>query len=148
MIRESRWIGLCAVGLAAWAMAMQPVAAQARPLRGPLLRAERRLARAQAALDREAAPASNVAKVPKPAEPPKAAASSPRAAAPSQAASSGVTRTGYEAPVRPVPTPAFAAASPAAEPAADGTVSVLVRPETPKADQPVEPLRFPDASAP
>ncbi len=143
-----RRIGFCTLAMAAWAsLAMLSVTAEARPLRGPLLRAERRLARAEAALEREAA---SLPRNPKPAEPPKAATPKPQAAAPKPQAASRpeVARTGYEAPVRPVPTPVAGTSSAAAEPAADGTVSVLVRPEATKADQPAEPLRFPDASAP
>lgn len=150
-----RRIGLCTLAMAAWAsLAMLSVTAEARPLRGPLLRAERRLARAEAALEREAA---SLPRNPKPAEPPKAATPRPQAAArkpqpaaprPQAASQPEVARTGYEAPVRPVPTPVAGTSSAAAEPAADGTVSVLVRPEATKADQPAEPLRFPDASAP
>jgi len=148
------------------AVASRPIDAEARPLRGPLMRAERRMARAQAVIERERVVApravSATAPVPRVATGSEAAAGSPpapnnavksaaptgpRAAAPERAAPQPeVARAGYEAPVRPLP--AAGGSSAAAEPAADGTVSVLVRPDAPRADQPAEPLRFPSASAP
>jgi len=129
---------------------------EARPVRGPVLRAERRLARAQALLERERTqvparprmadlrrdPATgDTAAAEKPRVPtgtptaaPPAATTTPgtQAAAPAKpsvTAAPGVARAAYEAPV---PTPADeGAAAPASrgEPAADGTYSVLVQPQ-------------------
>lgn len=129
---------------------------EARPVRGPVLRVERRLARVQALLERERTqvparprmadvrrdPATGDAAA---AEKPRSPAGAPTAAPPAatttpaaQAAAPakppvttapGVARAAYEAPV---PTPADeGGAAPASrgEPAADGTYSVLVQPE-------------------
>ena len=152
--------------------------AEARPVRGPVLRAERRLARAQALLERERTqvpsrprmadlrrdPATgDTAAAEKPGAPtaaPPAATTTPgtQAAAPAKppvTTAPGVARAAYEAPV---PTPADkGGAAPASrgEPAADGTYSVLVQPEGATAKAPSDagtqagsPLRFPDASKP
>ena len=127
-----------------------PGQVEARPVRGPVLRAERRLARAQALLERERTqvparprPADarrdqatgDTAAAEKPrvptaaAEPAATTAPGTRAAAPAKPAATaapGVARAAYEAPV---PTPADeGGAAPASrgEPAADGTYSVLV----------------------
>lgn len=158
--------------------------AEARPVRGPLARAERRVIRAQAAFDRElarplgrvrlievpvypvspgAVPAVGAAAIPSPAVPAAAQAAAaaparvarppePRAAAASPKTEPGVARAGFEAQLpEPVSSPREAAAT---EPAADGTVSVLVRPDAPPAGSPpvqeraAEPLLFPGSSQP
>ena len=169
------WLCLAAGGLAVWAGG-----ADARPLRGPLLRAERRVVRAQAALDRELArppvrgrvverglepgPAATTAAAPGAASPARPATSAATALPPTAARAAEprpasaprpepeVARAGYESPVPPAA--AGEPRSAPARPAADGTVSVLVRPgsvpATPPAAQErsVEPLRFPEASKP
>lgn len=134
-----------AIGLAMATVLGTAAVAEARPVRGPVVRAERRIARALAALDRERAQASARAQ----------AAAEAKPAAPTAAAGAGdVARTAYEAPV-PKQAAAIAGSAASREPAADGTVSVLVQPgaaaPTPAASstaQPGEPLRFPDASTP
>jgi hypothetical protein len=170
-----------AIGLAMASVVGMSGAVEARPVRGPVVRAERRIARALAALDRERAQASaraqaagpaqaasqakptqptqaagptQAAALAKPASPTQAAAEA-KPAAPTAAAGAGdVARTAYEAPV-PKQAAAIAGSAASREPAADGTVSVLVQPgaaaPTPAASsaaQPGEPLRFPDASTP
>jgi hypothetical protein len=164
-----------AIGLAMASVVGMSGAVEARPVRGPVVRAERRIARALAALDRERAQASaraqaagpaqaasqakptqptQAAALAKPASPTQAAAEA-KPAAPTAAAGAGdVARTAYEAPV-PKKAAAIAGSAANREPAADGTVSVLVQPgaaaPTPAASstaQPGEPLRFPDASTP
>jgi hypothetical protein len=170
-----------AIGLAMASVVGMSGAVEARPVRGPVVRAERRIARALAALDRERAQASaraqaagpaqaasqakptqptqaagptQAAALAKPASPTQAAAEA-KPAAPTAAAGAGdVARTAYEAPV-PKQAAAIAGSAANREPAADGTVSVLVQPgaaaPTPAASstaQPGEPLRFPDASTP
>lgn len=156
--------------------------AEARPVRGPVARAERRVFRAQMALERELArPLGRVRVIEVPVYPvlpggmpgavaegvlPPVAASPaaqpvvpapapgqaavrppvPPAAGGAPAAQAGVARTAFEAPL---PEPV---AAPQPEPAADGTVSVLVRPEAQPAGSPparaAEPLLFPGASQP
>jgi hypothetical protein len=141
--------------------------AEARPVRGPVARAERRVWRAQMALERELtrplgrgrvieAPAdprapggmagsATEAVVPSAAAAPRARtiAPTPAAAAPTGA---GVARTAFEGPLpEPIAVPESAAA---AEPAADGTVSVLVRPAESQPARAAEPLLFPGASQP
>jgi len=157
-----------AVYLVAWmaATVVGPGVADARPIRGPVARAERRMFRAQMALERELArplgragvievPAQAVERAATPAQPtrpPEPRAAAAAAAAPQ--AESGVARAAFEAPVpRPATADAPRPAAPS-EPAADGTVSVLVRPEAqpaaqPKAQEPAaEPLLFPGTSQP
>jgi hypothetical protein len=152
------WLGF-AFGVALSAIVVLPGLAEARPVRGPVMRVERRVARVQAMLEREReraqAPArprvadarrdaatAGTAAVDRPrpasgtptaAPPAAAAASGAHVAAPAKppaASAPGVARAGYEAPV---PTPASEAASRApsvpGEPAADGTFSVLVQPQ-------------------
>jgi chemosensory pili system protein ChpA (sensor histidine kinase/response regulator) len=158
-----------AIGLAMASVVGVSGAVEARPVRGPVVRAERRIARALAALDREraqasaraqaagqakpAAPAQAAAQA-KPASPTLAAAEAKPAAPTAADGARDVARTAYEAPV-PKQAAAIAGSAASREPAADGTVSVLVQPRvdapTPAASsaaQPGEPLRFPDASAP
>lgn len=133
------WAGFVGV-MEFMAIGLAPAPAEARPLRGPLLRAERRVIRAEAALEREAARAAN-----RPRGVERTAAAETAAAPPAKPLPpAGPT------PANPV-TPA-AAVMPAAveapgEPAADGTVSVLVRPES-AAKSPPEPLRFPGGQTP
>lgn len=160
--------------------------AEARPIRGPVARAERRVWRAQMALEREltrpvgrarvievpaypvlpgAVPAVGPQVIVPPAVPAPAAQAVVPAPVPTQAAvrppvpptaatpplaPTGVARTAFEAPLpEPVATPT-PAALPA--PAADGTVSVLVRPEAaptgapPAQERSGEPLLFPGAA--
>jgi hypothetical protein len=164
-----------AIGLAMASVVGMSGAVEARPVRGPVVRAERRIARALAALDRERAQASARAQALAPAQPvaPAPAAAPAKPAATAQAAAQAkpaaeakptaptaadgardVARTAYEAPV-PKQAGAIAGSAASREPAADGTVSVLVQPgadaPTPAASsaaQPGEPLRFPDASTP
>ena len=164
-----------AIGLAMASVVGMSGAVEARPVRGPVVRAERRIARALAALDRERAQASARAQALAPAQPvaPAPAAAPAKPAATAQAAAQAkpaaeakptaptaadgardVARTAYEAPV-PKQAGAIAGSAASREPAADGTVSVLVQPgadaPTPAANsaaQPGEPLRFPDASTP
>lgn len=151
--------GRAGVSLAVFATALVAGVgtAEARPIRGPMARAERRVWRAQAAVERELArpagrgrvievpprPARSggvadagaavVSETPRPVAPPPAA---PASAAPPPTRAS-VARTSLEAPL---PEPV---AAPPAEPAADGTVSVLVRPAGSPPVQAPEPLRFP-----
>jgi len=147
--------------VAAWTVAMLALTAnaEARP-RGPVMRAERRLARAEAGLDREEArtrAAQRAGEVrreaeaarPAPATPRPATAarpalppSRPRAAEPTPAQ---VAPAAFEDPVPPGPARAAPSVTRPGEPAEDGTYSVLVRPEA--AAQPA-PLAFPDASTP
>lgn len=136
-----RPIAVCAgfVGFMVF-MAIGLAPAEARPLRVPLLRAERRVIRAEAALEREAARAAN-----RPRGVERTAAAETAPAPPAKP----LPPTG-PTPANPV-TPA-AAVTPAAveapgEPAADGTVSVLVRPESAAKSAP-EPLRFPGGQTP
>ena len=170
-----------AIGLAMATVVGMTGVAEARPVRGPVVRAERRIARALAALDRERAQASARGQALPPAQPAAAAqaAAPAKPAAPAQAAAQAkpasptlaaaeakpaapmaatgardVARTAYEAPV-PKQAGSIAGSAASREPAADGTVSVLVQPgadaPTPAASsaaQPGEPLRFPDASTP
>jgi len=158
-----------AIGLAMASVVGMSGAVEARPVRGPVVRAERRIARALAALDRERAQASARAQAlaPAPAAAPAKPAATAQAAAQAKPAAEAkptvptaadgardVARTAYEAPV-PKQAGAIAGSAASREPAADGTVSVLVQPgadaPTPAANsaaQPGEPLRFPDASTP
>jgi len=158
-----------AIGLAMATVVGMAGAVEARPVRGPVVRAERRIARALAALDRERAQASARGQAVPPAQPAAAAqaAAPAKPASPTLAAAEAkptaptaadgardVARTAYEAPA-PKPAGSIAGSAASREPAADGTVSVLVQPgadaPTPAANsaaQPGEPLRFPDASTP
>lgn len=151
--------------------------AEARPFRGPLGRAERRLARAQATLERELArPQGRARAEVQPAEAGRVPAAATPAPAPTQVKSPPALvppPTPQAAARAPEPRPAVNPASPQAkqpelartafespvpasvsEPAADGTVSVLVRPgaEAPaaKAAQPPagDPLLFPESAKP
>ena len=165
--------GITAAGLAAAMVVGASGAADARPVRGPLMRAERRVARAQAVLERELArpqdrpraaeriaaqarDAASPTPAAKPDAPAKAAAAPAAPANPlALPARGGVAQATFEAPAATLaPTPAAAsdAANAAAlEPAADGTISVLVRPEGEAGAKPAqagEPLRFPDPSTP
>ena len=139
--------GISAAGLAAAMVVGASGAADARPVRGPLMRAERRVARAQAVLERElarpqdrpraaeriAAQARDAAS-PTPAAKPDAPAKAAAApAAPAKQldlpARGGVAQATFES-LAPTPAAASDAAGGAVrEPAADGTYSVLVRPE-------------------
>lgn len=164
--------------------------AQARPMRGPVARAERRVIRAQMALERElgrplgfvrvnevpaqplgqavnqpinqAAPPVAGGAIPRPAQPGAVPAVAPMAERPQPAVRP--LDAGAAAAIPPGGQPAVARAAfeaglprrsaPAAEQAADGTVSVLVRPdrEPPAAAQvpqerAEEPLLFPGASS-
>jgi len=150
-----------ALHLLAWAAAtvVGSGVAEARPIRGPVGRAERRVFRAQMALERELArpqgrarvievPAQAVERPAIPAQPTRPP--EPRAAAAASQAEQGVVRTAFEAPVpRPAAADAPQPVTPP-EPAADGTVSVLVRPEAePRAqERAAEPLLFPGAAQP
>ncbi|MEI6241095.1 MAG: hypothetical protein WCR51_11940 [Planctomycetia bacterium] len=155
-LRDGRSVcrDLAAIGLALACVSGFSSVVDARPPRGPIMRAERRVARAQAALDRELVkPPARPRVLERMAEAGRDTAGSAQATNPR----GDVARTAYEAQV---PTPAAPAAGDAAppaarEPAADGTYSVLVRPEgapaTPATAAPAqagEPLRFPDASTP
>lgn len=157
--------GISAAGLAAAMVVGASGAADARPVRGPLMRAERRVARAQAVLERELArpqdrpraaeriaaqarDAASPTPAAKPDAPAKAAAAPAAPAKPLPLpARGGVAQATFEAPAATLaPTPAAAR-----EPAADGTYSVLVRPEGDAGAKPAQagqPLRFPDPSTP
>lgn len=195
------------------AVVMGSGVAEAWPARGPVARAERRVFRAQMALERELArplgrvrvievpvypmypggPPAAAALLPPGAAPPPGALSPPDAVLPPAVSATprmtpapahvlapapetlpavdplpepravpaasaprmerGVAPAGFEAPLpqRPGATPQPV---PPTEPAADGTVSVLVRPDaapagkTPAQERPTEPLEFPGASQP
>lgn len=166
--------------------------AEAWPVRGPVARAERRVFRAQMALERELArplgrvrvievpvypvqpggipgagpevilPAEAVSS---PGQPPAPAPLATRAAdrpiggipaprvAPGAAASTGVAPAAFET-AAPARSPAGPSPASAANPAADGTVSVLVRPEAaaagsqPAQEPAAEPLLLPGPSQP
>ena len=153
--RLQRWPG-AALGAALVLIIGFAGSVEARPVRGPVLRAERRLARVQALLEREQTqvparprmadmrrdPATGDAAA---AETPRSPAGVPTAAPPGATTTPGtqatapakppvttapgVARAAYEAPV---PTPADengAAPASRGEPAADGTYSVLVQPQ-------------------
>ena len=165
MIRTTVFLALAAGALA-------PDAAEAWPFRSPVVRAERRVARAQAAMDRldreldrssarlrvaeqryepgrarAIPPAAPFGAAPVVVEPPAVV----RPAAPGVAgeprptpAAGGVARATYETLPRPAPSPTPAAAP---QPAEDGTVSVLAQPNAERPAQPSAPLRFPDADS-
>jgi hypothetical protein len=159
---------LAVAGLMLLGAAGSAGSAHARPLRGPVMRAERRVARVEALIERELGRPS-ARQRPQAAAPakaaPAAAATAPTAAtatagsgSPASATSPALAPSG--APAKPLAAPAAGGVAKAAfdapTPAADGTFSVLVRPEgdaapPASAGQPAqagEPLRFPDSSAP
>lgn len=159
---------MAAAGLAVAILVGAAGPAEARPVRGPVMRAERRVARAQAVLERELARPTDRSRVaertagpgraaatPTPAAQPdapaKAAAASAAPAKPLPApARGGVAKATFESPA-PTPAAVGDAAPATGEPAADGTFSVLVRPEGDAGAKPAqagEPLRFPDSSTP
>lgn len=171
MRRISKWLVGVPVAFAAAACVAGSGIAEARPVRGPVARAERRVWRAQIALERELTrPVGRGRVIELTAEPPAPAgmrgagteavvpfatpaplartiaptpSPTPAAVAPRRA---GVARTAFEGPLpEPIAVPGSAAA---AEPAADGTVSVLVRPAESKPAGAAEPLLFPGASQP
>lgn len=172
MIELSNRLGVVRVAGFAVAVVVCAGVAEAWPIRGPVARAERRVIRAQVALERELArPLGRVRVVEVPAPPAQALTPTPApaqatarplappaaAAAAAPAPQPGVARTAFEAPL---PTQAADAPRPASptEPASDGTVSVLVRPETkapnqqpaqqPAQQRPAEPLLFPGSAQP
>lgn len=152
----------CVLGCLCIVVASASGSAEARPLRGPVMRAERRVARAEAALERElgrpperprtaalaaeARRAQTATRNPASPAPPRAPQARSAAPAPTPAPQSRdeVARAAFESPAQP--------GRRADEPAEDGTYSVLVRPDaaSEKADGPRqgEPLRFPDAQSP
>lgn len=151
------------VALVVAAFAAGAGVAEARPVRGPVARAERRVFRAQMALERELArPLGRVRVIEVPVYP-VAPGGVPGAlaegilppAAPAPAAQAAVTAPAQAAVRPPVPPTAggaqagvartafeaplpepVAAPQPEPEPAADGTVSVLVRPDSQPAGSP------------
>lgn len=154
------WLRSSGACLAAMACLLALVAtaegatAKGRPVRRPSMRAERRAARPLAVPSRAVAPATNAlpqqsdsrqvasppaGKAPLPAAAPSAAAKAPSVVGP---AKGPATAKGTATPSLPREFGVQRAAFESAAPNADGTVSVLVRPEA-AAPANLEPLTFP-----
>jgi len=137
-----RGIGLAVVALAMVAGVM-PGLAQSRPPRAPVTRAERRAARA---LAQPVPPPARPAVRPRQLE--RLGTGAPTAAAPAAAAAATPAKRDGEPP-RAVQQATLETEVPkAAERGEDGMFSVLVRPGTPAATQPPEPLTFPEDPRP
>lgn len=170
-----RRLALVVTGLFTVVMTLVVVSpSEARPIRGPIMRAERRAVRALAAPERPGRPARAEATADRAeaareraeaARPPMPRAAVPRGVAPGQARSTpqpvrnqaGVQQAGVQQATfesveprdrgRPAEPQAAAEPQRAAEPSEDGTFSVLVRPETTPAPAALEPLAFPASPA-
>jgi len=170
-----RRLALVVTGLYAVVMTLVVVSpSEARPIRGPTMRAERRAVRALAVPERPGRPARAEATADRAeaareraeaARPPMPRAAAPRGVAPGQGRSTpqpvrdqaGVRQAGVQQATfesveprdrgRPAEPQATAKPQRAAEPGEDGTFSVLVRPETTPAPAALEPLAFPASPA-
>jgi hypothetical protein len=163
-----RRLALVVTGLYTVAMTLVVVSpSEARPIRGPIMRAERRAVRALAVPERPGRPARAEATADRAeaARPPMPRAAVPRGVAPGQGRSipqpvrdqaavqqAGVQQATFESVEprdrgRPAKPQAAAEPQRAAESGEDGTFSVLVRPETTPAPAALEPLAFPASPA-
>jgi hypothetical protein len=157
-----RRLALVVTGLYAVVMTLVVVSpSEARPIRGPIMRAERRAVRALAVPERPGRPARAEATADR-AEAARERAEAARPPMPRAAVPRAVPGQGRSTP-QPVRDQAavqqagvqqatFESVEPrdrgrAAEPGEDGTFSVLVRPETTPAPAALEPLAFPASPA-
>jgi hypothetical protein len=158
-----RRLALVVTGLYAVVMTLVVVSpSEARPIRGPIMRAERRAVRALAVPERPGRPARAEATADRAeaareraeaARPPMPRAAVPRGVAPGQGRSTPQpVRDQAAVQQAGVQQATFESVEPrdrgrAAEPGEDGTFSVLVRPETTPAPAALEPLAFPASPA-
>jgi hypothetical protein len=158
-----RRLALVVTGLYAVVMTLVVVSpSEARPIRGPIMRAERRAVRALAVPERPGRPARAEATADRAeaareraeaARPPMPRAAVPRGVDPGQGRSTPQpVRDQAAVQQAGVQQATFESVEPrdrgrAAEPGEDGTFSVLVRPETTPAPAALEPLAFPASPA-